>query len=553
MRPIREQQFGRYILESRIAMGGMAEVFKARLESDTFKKDVCIKCILPHFLSNDERVRSRFVDMFKQEAAISARLSHPNIVQVFDYGVVDERPFIAMEYVDGIDLKKTMAFYRQQETPIPYPFICQVIRSAAAGCYVAHRGVDDDFGSIVHRDVSPHNILLSRDGQIKMTDFGIAKSLGEATSTKTGLLKGKLRYLAPEQGKGEPVTVHTDQYALGIILWEMLTGRRLFDGRTDAEILYKTVHPEIERPSIYRSDIPEALDALTMKMLAFSPEARWPDLQVIIHQVNEVIDRAEYKQSELNIRSYLVPCLEHWVPQHTVIQPESAETKLELDVASTMTMKENIASSEVLTIASATELYVSESSLPVMLDKKNIETERVERTQSTSRSMWRLMISGAILGIGTLFLVRAFQSASTDTQPSIKPVAASMRLEASVEKPTPKPAVVIPEEVVKLPPPKELDDKTIDMVPEPIDSQNTLKEHVRLSKKAKVSTRDVRLSIDGDWAYVYKGKHKLGELPGQFKLPVGQHVLELRKPGKKSVRKTIYVKRSGENNFKLAF
>jgi serine/threonine-protein kinase len=272
-----DETFGRYTLIRRLAVGGMAEIFLAALHGDAgFEKKVVVKRILPH-LSAD----ACFVKMFIDEAVVAARLSHPNIIQTHDFGVVDGNHYITMEYVEGVDLNRLLSqgkALRQRLLPAQVAALGERI---AGGLAYTHNLTDDAGASlgIVHRDISPHNIMISFAGEIKVMDFGIAKAAARATQTAAGTIKGKLAYMAPEQAAGQPATKHSDQYALGVVLWECLSGERLFVSDSEIQLIQRVKTGDVTPLRSLRDDVPEALEAIVMRALHKDPAARYDDLQ----------------------------------------------------------------------------------------------------------------------------------------------------------------------------------------------------------------------------------------------------------------------------------
>jgi serine/threonine-protein kinase len=251
----------------------MAEIFLAALHSDEgFEKRVVLKRILPQ-LSSDPP----FVQMFIDEAVLAARIAHSNVVQVYDFGNVDGIYFIAMEWVDGVDLRRVLATDRTRLTAAE---VAAIGEGVARGLAHAHNLADDDGAPlhIVHRDVSPHNIMISRAGEAKIMDFGIAKAAARVSKTATGAIKGKVAYMSPEQGSAKPVDKRTDQFALGVVLWECLSGQRLFAGDSDLEVLGKVVRCEVRDIREVAPSTPALLADLTMRCLARDPDDRHGDL-----------------------------------------------------------------------------------------------------------------------------------------------------------------------------------------------------------------------------------------------------------------------------------
>ncbi|MCU0699832.1 MAG: serine/threonine protein kinase, partial [Myxococcaceae bacterium] len=254
---------GRYVVKKRLAEGGMAEVYLAQaIGPEGFAKDVVIK-VVRSFLASDQQ----FIDMFIAEARLSSRLNHANVVQIFDFGKHDDSYFIAMEYVRGASLFDLRKRCRERGVPFPPTLVAEIGAQVARGLQYAH-GLSDKGKplGIVHRDVTPHNVLLSYDGAVKLTDFGIAKA--STSHTAPGILKGKFAYMSPEQARGELVDARTDLFALGIVLWEMLTGGRLFDGDSEMAVLRAVQESLIAPPSRLNPDIPNELSEIVLKALA---------------------------------------------------------------------------------------------------------------------------------------------------------------------------------------------------------------------------------------------------------------------------------------------
>jgi serine/threonine protein kinase len=264
----------RYEVVERIGRGGMAEIFRAIIRGPAgFEKEVCIKRILPPLGGNPG-----FESMFLDEARIAALLRHANIVQVFDFDRDEEGTFfIVMEYVDGASLKTVLHRAAGAGRRLPPGFAVSVARGVLQGLHHAWtREVDGRSLNVVHRDLSPHNILISKDGEVKITDFGIAKAVTSAVRTRTGVVKGKVAYMSPEHAAGKKTDGRSDLYALGIVLWETLSGARLF-GRAadDRRPPTPSERRSIPTPSALRPDVPEGLGLFVGRLLAPDPEERF--------------------------------------------------------------------------------------------------------------------------------------------------------------------------------------------------------------------------------------------------------------------------------------
>ena len=263
----------RYQVIERIDAGGMAEVFKAEATSmQGFQKLVAIKRVLPSLTKNQ-----RFIRMFLDEAKVSLHLNHTNCVQVFDLGIADGTYFIVMEFIDGIDLKKVLEYVVQENIVLPVEQAVYITIEICKGLCHAHEKLDLEGRPlhIVHRDISPPNVLLSREGEVKIMDFGLAKAQSQVEQTDPGVVKGKFGYLSPEAANGEGVDLRTDVFAVGILLWEMLVGRRLFLGKTDYETLKQVQAAKIPSVQEFRSDVPHQLTDILARILAKNIDQRY--------------------------------------------------------------------------------------------------------------------------------------------------------------------------------------------------------------------------------------------------------------------------------------
>ncbi|RKG67094.1 serine/threonine protein kinase, partial [Corallococcus terminator] len=247
---------GKYQLIRKLATGGMAEVYLAKAAGPMgFKKTLVLKRILPHLAEEPA-----FVEMFLSEAKLAAQLEHPNIVQIFDFGEAGGSYFLAMELIDGPSLRKLVK--RAVEVPLPQTLCARLVASAAEGLAYAHEfrdsATDEPLG-LIHRDVSPDNILVSRQGAVKVVDFGIAKVAGQKHRTQTGVVKGKLAYMPPEQLQAKPLDRRVDVYALGVVLYELLTGKRPFGTTTEEGTMRAILFEPFVPAALRRPDLSVAL------------------------------------------------------------------------------------------------------------------------------------------------------------------------------------------------------------------------------------------------------------------------------------------------------
>lgn len=273
----------KYSILSKIDAGGMAEVWKGKATSlRGFEKLVAIKRVLPNLAAN-----KKFISMFLDEARLSLYLNHANVVQTFDIGMSENAYFIVMEWVDGGNLKSVLDTARERGFRIPLEqavFICIEI---CKGLSHAHnrRDPQDRPLKIVHRDISPPNVLLSREGEVKLVDFGLAKAVSQLTQTDPGIVKGKFSYLSPEATLGEEVDERADIFATGIVLWEMLAGRRLFDGETDLKTVELVRAAKIPSLRAYNADVDEQVEAIIHKALARDPRHRFQSSEALGHEL----------------------------------------------------------------------------------------------------------------------------------------------------------------------------------------------------------------------------------------------------------------------------
>ena len=262
-----------YELIRKLASGGMAEVFLAKQKSvGGFERLVCIKCILPHLSEQHD-----FITMFHDEARIVANFSHPNIAQIIEIGIDDGRAFIAMEYIEGEDLRNLYNLQAKLGEAVPLVYAAHITQSVAAGLDYAHArtGMDGKPLGVVHRDISPQNILISQDGHVKVIDFGVAKAANKVNETRVGVLKGKYAYMSPEQAMGDPIDGRTDVFALAITLYEITTGTRLFKRKNELETLHAVIECEITPPSNIIAGYDPQLEKIILKALAHEPDDRY--------------------------------------------------------------------------------------------------------------------------------------------------------------------------------------------------------------------------------------------------------------------------------------
>ena len=297
------EEYGNYFLLEKIAIGGMAELFKAQQRGvQGFQKIVAIKRILPHFSDNED-----FVTMFIDEAKLAAQLTHPNIVQIFDLGKAGSSYYIAMEYVNGRDLRTLLRKVRECRQPFPEQVAAFVVMKVAAALDYAHRkrGFDDRELKLVHRDISPQNVILSAEGAVKLVDFGIAKAASKASHTLAGALKGKLLYMSPEQATGQPLDNRSDLYSLGLVLFELLTGERCFQADSELGVLEKVRLGRISDLTSLNPKVSREMVAIVNRALQKHVDHRYPSARFMERDLRDYLQRQGAPPAEHDVAEYV--------------------------------------------------------------------------------------------------------------------------------------------------------------------------------------------------------------------------------------------------------
>ena len=306
----------RYRIIDKIDAGGMAEIYRGvAISIEGFEKQVAIKRILPNLCQNEQ-----FVTMFLDEARLSMQLNHANIVQIFDIGKVDDTYFVAMELVDGANLRRVMQRALDRGLQVPIAIACYMMMGVADALAYAHEKVDGSGQPlhIVHRDVSPPNVLLSRQGEVKLTDFGMAKAASNAQISDAGVVKGKFAYLSPEVVEGKPADPRADIYSCGIILWELLCGRRLFVGKTDLDTVELVRQGEVQKPSALRPDVDAELDRLVLRALAKNPKRRFQSAREMEQELASYVFKHNLRATGADVSAFLRELLSDSAAEETV-------------------------------------------------------------------------------------------------------------------------------------------------------------------------------------------------------------------------------------------
>jgi eukaryotic-like serine/threonine-protein kinase len=284
------KQLGRYVLDRELGVGGMARIYLARQQGpDGFERICVVKCVLDHLIDDGESVK-----MFLDEARLTAQLNHPNIAQIYDFGENDGTYFLAMEYIAGCDLSAILKRNTERSEFMPVPVAARIASQLATALDYAHHalGTDGRPLNIVHRDVSPENILVTASGGVKLIDFGIAKSATARLKTQAGMVKGKVAYMSPEQAVGGVLDGRSDIFSLGLVLFEMLTNRSPVEKADEATTMEAIASGDVAAIESYRHDVPADLRAVVAKALHADPALRYPTAGQMAAELDRYIARS---------------------------------------------------------------------------------------------------------------------------------------------------------------------------------------------------------------------------------------------------------------------
>lgn len=515
------ESVGRYRLCFQLARGGMATVYLARADGPGgFSKLVALKCIHPHLA--DEPA---FVSMFFDEARLLSRIDHPNVCSVFDFGEAEGLHYIAMEFLAGETLAAVARHARRNAADVSeqYPLLAaHVVAEAARGLHAAHEARDDDGTAleVVHRDISPQNIIATYDGAVRLLDFGVARALGRSTHTRTGVLKGKLGYIAPEQLRGDPGSRRSDVWSLGVVLWEAVTAQRLFRRSTEADTLLAVLHGPTPAPSRVRAGVPPAFDAIVSRALDRDPSGRPPSASAFA----DAIDDAVLACGAAIPRSVLA----EWMSTQFAIEHARAEQLAQLarQLTRSAVPRAEKRKHDDDTVHEQARCVVE---APV-LDSLRSATPRLRPT-----GRW---VAGGI-GLAALLLAASIaalleRSTSVVTLPVAVNESGPGRADPAVTPhATSGPPQRLTVEPVANSPPDSSGAREVD----PGDTRSA---RTRPSAGPAVL---VPVVTTGGWAQVYERGRALGTVPGSIPLAPGVHVLEFRNPeGRALFRQRVHVR-----------
>lgn len=317
---------GRYQIVDRLATGGMADVFLVVALDDDQAEPLVLKRILPHLAQDNT-----FIHMFLQEARIAMAVVHPNVVQIHRLSEHQGLPFLVMDFVDGLTFRQLSRAADEVRRPIPLPVAMDLITQACTGAHAVHQTQIDGLTEIVHRDLCPHNLMVDLDGTVRLLDFGIAKAAQGMDTTRTGVLKGKTAYLAPEQVRSGPVDRRTDLWSLSVVAWELLSGTRLFKDVAEYDVLQRIVQGDLPRLDAVRPDLPSALVETVHHSLHPDPERRFPDALALRQALLSAAERADMRPDRHQTRT-LVRTLAANAPPAAEPVPSSVPPRTSLPI-----------------------------------------------------------------------------------------------------------------------------------------------------------------------------------------------------------------------------
>lgn len=498
--PTEPERIGRYELCFELASGGMATVYLARVDGASgFEKLVALKRIHRHLAKE-----KKYVEMFLDEAKIAARITHPNVCSVFDFGHDNGEYYIAMEYLVGEPLSRLcgkVAENRElRRDPLLPLRMARIIADASEGLHAAHelKDANGDLLHVVHRDVSPRNLFITYGGSVQVVDFGIASARQRLHHTATGQIKGTFAYMAPEQLTGRPIDRRSDTWSLGVSLWEMLTLKRLFRRDTTANSVHAVLYDDLVPPSSRRPQVPKELDEIVMKALERDPAKRWQSARAMGRAIRqflgtrqEIVDPAE---------------LSDWM---AVIFPQGEARKSQLMEIARM------AHEPVPSMPNVSENDTT-------LTETDVQAAKPSEAREQRGPSKRALVWAAILA--TLALVGAVALAPLGNERNPEP----WTIEAPAASDERASSIGDTSEAPEAP---KVEAPTIEA-----------QERTRARPKPTVKTRPgtIDLVTPGGWAQVYKGKKLLGSTPRRLTLPAGRHRLVL-KPFGDGKPKTVFV------------
>jgi len=543
------KKLGQYRLCFELASGGMANVYLARMMRDrSFKKLVALKCIHPH-LASDEN----FVNMFLDEAGLVSRINHPNVCGISDFGHKDNHYYIAMEYLAGQTLGRLSKRLYQRETVDPIMlagFAARLFADACEGLHAAHelRNEKGEPLHVVHRDISPSNLFVCYDGSIRVMDFGIAQAGGRIQKTAAGQIKGKMAYMAPERlGLIEGEVDHrADIYALGIVLWELLAGKRLFKRRDDSETLSALIKRQVPAPSSLHKGIPKEMDEIALKALAPKPEDRYETAR----EMARALGRFSATRSEPVMVSDVAELMNSLFPEERARERQIADVALQASA---------IPALHATTRGSDAGLSELPPKKPegAAFEILHPQGGALRKVPPWAWAAGGIALAALVFGLGYGLAPSGSGApiATNERPPDDDPTSDQagdptdqeglpVIEDASLELAPPDESAV---DAAAATPPEDEPEQTAPDSDPPDDTANDPSTMTMRPRPPRGPPGSATIISPAGWADVYLGSRNLGRTPVRVQLPAGRHTLRVRPFGMDPSRRVPVTVRSGEN------
>lgn len=413
----RRQLSERYVLHDEIASGGMGSVHLGRLVGPVgFSRIVAIKRLHPAFAKEPE-----FVGMFLDEARLAARVRHPNVVSTLEVVAEEGEAFLVMDYIEGDSLSHLVKATKKRGELVPLPVASAIAVGFLTGLHAAHHAKSENGEplEIVHRDVSPQNVLVGTDGVSRVVDFGVAKAAGRVQTTRDGQIKGKAAYMAPEQLRGRPLDARADVYGAAVVVWELLTGERLFQGSTPEETVIQILEREMPPPSESRPEVPAALDAAVLRGLERDADARFASAREMAVAIENAVTPATQR------------AVAEWVEAH-----QGDEQKRRAERVANIEADRDVVTPATLTKSVA----IADRAEPTSISRISVATKRVETPSGKKNSPW-LVVLGIFAVVGFSFATWKLTRPSGIAPAASPAVAPISRIESPALTPTSSPQV----------------------------------------------------------------------------------------------------------------
>ncbi len=540
-----KQDFGRYQLLRLIGTGGMAEVYLA--EDKQTGRQVALKTLLPHYAAN-----RRFVEMMRDEARIAGAIQHPHVAGILDFGVQGDRYFIVMEFIDGVDLASILRSLKSRGERLPLGASLYITAAIAEGLQAAHnlRDSQGQFQGVIHRDLSPHNILISRRGEVKLIDFGVAKAKSNTTETKSGVIKGKLQYMSPEQAQAKEIDARADIFSLGMTLYKMVTGTLPFKGQNEYQIYDQILRRKPRPPRELFEDLPDLVDAIILKSLRKNVDRRFNNAADMSRVLRIALSQEPSSYGPRELVQFLSERIFNQEIQEESEQGDDFSSAQESSISSTLTPPDSG-----VEVQLAQALAMADLSSEPLAEFPSVLPEQLSPSSSQSRELqgyrshrWLLLLLPLLLSLPVAFYLLSDDGNNNSQDRGLLILSHSQ--DATLIRPIRERSrhpqrssslIKARDSVVSAPPDlgaglSRLDAAPLDMAPAALDRLPPPKPHVK-QKKGRLSI----LALP--WAHVELNGMNLGQTPILRRaLRPGRYRLKLRGPSGKVWTRRVEIK-----------